>query len=65
MGGDHQLGADAVRPGDKHWIFEAGGLEVEHGAETAEVGCDAGAVGRCSERFYGGNQIVAGIDVDA
>jgi len=63
--GDLELGADAVGAGDQHRILVAGRLEVEDGAETAEIRGDARAPGRGGERPDGLDEGVPGVDVDA
>ncbi len=45
--GEHQLGAHSVRSRNEYGILEAGGLEIEEAAETAECAICARALG-CS-----------------
>jgi hypothetical protein len=63
--GDLELGADPVIGCHQDGILEAGPLEVEQRAETAQVGIRAKAARAGSERLDGLHQGIAGIDVDA
>ena len=63
--GDLELGADAVVGGDQDRVLEAGRLQIEQPAETAEVGIGAGPARRSRQRLDRFDQRVAGIDIDA
>ena len=63
--GDLELGADAVVGRHQDRVLEAGGLEIEQGAEAAEVGIRAAPPGRPRQRLDGLHQGIAGVDVDA
>jgi hypothetical protein len=65
-GGDRhlQLGADPVGGGDQERIAEAGRLEVEKPAESAQRGLGAGPGRGLGERLDGLDQGVARVDVD-
>jgi hypothetical protein len=59
------LGADAIGGGDQDRVGEAGRLEVEQRAETAEIDLGAGAGGGLGLRLDRFDQRGAGIDVNA
>src|SRR6185436_8627106 len=62
--GDLELGADAVIGGDQDRVLEASGLEVEQGAEAAEVYPCARPPGGYGQRLDSLDQRIARIDVD-
>ena len=64
LDGDLQLCADAVGRRDQDRIAEAGGLQVEERAETAEAAEHARPRRRGRGRLDPLDQAVAGVDVD-
>jgi len=44
---------------------EAGGAEIEEGAEAPQAGVGAGARGAAGQRLDGVDQGVAGVDIDS
>ena len=62
---DLDLGADAVGGGDQDGILEAGRLEVEQAAESADLGVGAGPRGGAHHRLDQIDQAVARVDIDA
>jgi hypothetical protein len=63
--GDFQLGADAVIGRDQNRVGEAGGLEVEQPAETADLAIGARPARGPHQRLDLLDHQVAGVDVDA
>ncbi len=62
--GDLELGPDAVRARDQNRVVEAGCLEVEQPAKTAQLAVCAGPGRGAGERFDRLDQGIARIDVD-
>jgi len=63
--GDLQLCADSICGGDQQRVEEAGGLEIEEPAESAQRGRGAWPRRGLGQGLDGLDQSVAGIDVDA
>ena len=63
--GDLELGANTVVGSDQDRVLEAGRLEVEQTAKTADVGVGAGPPRGGDERLDRPHQCIASVDVDA
>ena len=63
--GQLELGAHAVRGGNKHRIRHAVDVRTEQAAEAADVGNHTLGVGFGNDVLDAGNKGVAGLDVDA
>ena len=59
------LGANAIGRGDQNRILEAGRLQVEQSAETADFGLSAGSRRGADHRLDEIDQAIAGVDIDA
>ena len=65
LGGDLDLGANAIVRGDQDGIGKSRRFQIEEPAEAAKCGCRARPGARLGERLYSLHKRVAGIDVDA
>lgn len=61
---DPELGSDTIRSGDQDGIPEAGALQVERAAESADLAVRSGATGRLDDGFDGVDEGVAVVDRD-